>query len=163
MRAKGACKRSCLQCSQCSLSEECVSTPGGHLGTAGHRHHVLGAARSRWPSDHRRTATGVIASGTVHRPPAPRHRHQTPTAATRGVPRQATACSMPAWCSWCGVTETQAQTAKSPAFAGLSAMARGRLELPTLGLRISRIQLRTLVSLRRFRGLCTQLCTFLES
>ena len=26
------------------------------------------------------------------------------------------------------------QTAKSPAFAGLSAMARGRLELPTLGL-----------------------------
>ena len=30
--------------------------------------------------------------------------------------------------------KTQAQTAKSPAFAGLSAMARGRLELPTLGL-----------------------------
>jgi len=28
----------------------------------------------------------------------------------------------------------RAQTAKSPAFAGLSAMARGRLELPTLGL-----------------------------
>ena len=27
-----------------------------------------------------------------------------------------------------------ALTAKSPAFAGLSAMARGRLELPTLGL-----------------------------